>query len=482
MDVWRRSLSWTGGQAVHIWQESPSGNWSASAFFNRTGWKDLTVGRNADGRLELFAIGPDDWAYHLWQVAPNNGWSDWAHIGGVVSGKQLTVISNPDGRLELFILVGGDAWHVWQTPFTGDSCQPYVDALNTARQRLTAVLNDPDHTAADFKLAEQAVTNAENGLNQCRANPPLAVWSNPASFGAHDLRYIEVSSNADERLELFALGGNFSIYHIWMTAVNNGWISQWSPFNVVARQFVVAQNEKGRLVVAYLGADGIVYLLAQVDPNGDWTTPLPGSLIDPEPKPTVSLNGDPKKIKKGELTTLKWTSSGADSLDLDHGIGSVKGPNGSRSVWPPDIGITTYTITARSRGGTAHDTQQITVEEGPGEAVYRVVLELQPGALQYLGTMLPIPGGVLKYMTNANPAFEPNNGMYLVKVGEGHSTSECGNSNAVIPLAQGQSTKDDKDMVALFGSTDMSHGVSIVACPANISLQPMFVNVTYWHP
>lgn len=50
-------------------------------------------------------------------------------------------------------------------------CQPYVDALNTARQILRAVLNNPDHTPAEFKAAEQAVTIAENILGFCRANP-----------------------------------------------------------------------------------------------------------------------------------------------------------------------------------------------------------------------------------------------------------------------------------------------------------------------
>src|ERR1700730_11204726 len=93
--------------------------WSASAFFNRAGWKTLAVGPNADGRLELFAIGPDDSGYHLRQVAPNDGWTDWVHLGGV-SWKEITVIPNPDGRLELFILAGGDACHMWQTSLTDD--------------------------------------------------------------------------------------------------------------------------------------------------------------------------------------------------------------------------------------------------------------------------------------------------------------------------------------------------------------------------
>lgn len=468
-----------GGQAFHLWQESPGGAWSGTGFFNRTAWKSLAVGLNADGRMELFAVGPDNSGYHVSQVVPNGNWNDWSPLGGV-SWQTLTVISNPDGRLEVFILAGGDALHMWQTALTGDPCQSYVDALNAARQRLTAVLDDPNHTPAEFKAAEQAVTNAEHGLKECRANPPVAVWSGPASFGAHDLRFINVARNADGRLELFALGGDKSIYHIWMTAVNNGWATRWSNFNVAAQQFVVGLDEKGRLVVLYTGQDGLVYVLGQVVPNGGWTTPHPGFLSDPEPKPAVTLTADRKKIKSGESTTLKWTSSYATSLSIDHGIGPVAIPSGSHAVSPQSD--TVYTITATSLGGTVTDTQLITVEPAPGITTTQVTLLPQPlweGPVPYVGTMLPVVGGVLKSIQNANSPFKANNGMYLVKAG--HGSGECAtNPQAIIPLAQGQSTSD---MVALFGSTDMSNGVPILACSAAAGdLQPMFVNVTYFHP
>jgi len=352
-----------GGQVFHMWQESPGGVWSGTGFFSRIGWKALAVGPNADGGLELFAVGADGSGYHQWQVVPNGGWTDWVHLGGV-SWKEITVIPNPDGRLELFILAGGDAWHMWQIPLTGDHCQPYIGAVNTARQHLTAVLNDPDHTPAEFRAAEQAVTNAENALKQCRLNPPLVGWSGSVSFGAHDLRQIGVARNADGRLELFGLGGDNSIYHIWMTAPNNGWVGQWSNFNftvAAARQFWVASDATGRLVVLYT-RDGSVNIVGQTQPNNGWRGF--DSLTDPEPKPTVTLNvasGFSKEINKGQSTALSWTSEHADSLEINNGVGSV--PVASKPLpVKPDI-TTTYEITARSRGGTATDTQVIIVDQ-----------------------------------------------------------------------------------------------------------------------
>jgi hypothetical protein len=112
------------------WQVAPNGGWSK--------WKPLgdtlprgvgltdhfTVGRNQDGRQEVFAVA-DDRAdllsvSHIWQTAPNGGWSFW-HFGlgkpiaGIRRSDRITVGSNRDGRQELFVMGGDDAlWHIWQ--------------------------------------------------------------------------------------------------------------------------------------------------------------------------------------------------------------------------------------------------------------------------------------------------------------------------------------------------------------------------------
>ena len=39
----------------------------------------LAIGRNADGRLEIFASGDDDCLWHIWEAG--GGWSDWAAFG-----------------------------------------------------------------------------------------------------------------------------------------------------------------------------------------------------------------------------------------------------------------------------------------------------------------------------------------------------------------------------------------------------------------
>ena len=91
----------------------------------------LSVGCNADGRLEVFVVrdatGPDrtDYdAYHKWQTQPNEGWNqDWASLNAtqiVDIGGSLAIDNNSDGRLELFLIGRNhDLHHTWQTAPNG---------------------------------------------------------------------------------------------------------------------------------------------------------------------------------------------------------------------------------------------------------------------------------------------------------------------------------------------------------------------------
>ena len=74
----------------------------------------LDVGRNADGRLEVFGRGSDGALWNIWQTAPNNGWGGWNSLGGWID--RLKVASNDDGRMEVFARGSDNAlWNIWQT-------------------------------------------------------------------------------------------------------------------------------------------------------------------------------------------------------------------------------------------------------------------------------------------------------------------------------------------------------------------------------
>ncbi|MFZ0448383.1 MAG: hypothetical protein WAL98_04010, partial [Desulfatiglandaceae bacterium] len=72
--------------------------------------------------------------------------------------------------------------------------------------------------------------------------------------------------------------------------------------------------------------------------------------------PEVTFSADPQTITLGESSTLTWNVIGADTINIDPGIGSVD-PSGSYEVFPTET--TTYTLTAVGPGGTT--TENVTV-------------------------------------------------------------------------------------------------------------------------
>jgi hypothetical protein len=263
---------------VHIWQPAAnSGPWS--------GWASLggdlkavapAVGRNADGRLEVFACSRDHALWHIWQTAPNNGWSQWQKLGGVVLGAPA-VVENADGRLEVFVRSSdSNLWHIWQiapnSVWSGWASlggpilsNPVVSRNRDGRLEVFAAVgmphpwplghiwqlwpNGPWSPWAGDLLVQNAFESPSVGQN---ADGRLEVFGNGSWLGAlqhqwqtwpnlawswwntsadRTLGGVHTSTtvaarNADGRLEVFARGTDYRVYHIWQTAPNNGW-SEW---------------------------------------------------------------------------------------------------------------------------------------------------------------------------------------------------------------------------------------------------------------
>ncbi|MFG3228011.1 peptidoglycan DD-metalloendopeptidase family protein, partial [Kitasatospora sp. NPDC048194] len=73
--------------------------------------------RSADGRLEVFAAGPNG-VSHAWQTAVSGAWSDWETLGGP-AGAQLAIGPDQDGRLEVFAINGTTFQHRYQLQPSG---------------------------------------------------------------------------------------------------------------------------------------------------------------------------------------------------------------------------------------------------------------------------------------------------------------------------------------------------------------------------
>jgi hypothetical protein len=157
---------------LHTWQPAPSrGPWSHwenlghGILVNRPNFApaDLTMGRNADGRLEVFWRGSDNRIYHVWQVAPNSSWSGLEELpGGGLTLRPPSVVSDALGRLDVFVIgLDGGLWH--------------------------------------------------NRQDWSRTPP----WTNWISLAGGNITDHAVGMNADGRLEAFARTSDGNLWHKW---------------------------------------------------------------------------------------------------------------------------------------------------------------------------------------------------------------------------------------------------------------------------
>jgi len=98
---------------------------------------------------------------------------------------------------------------------------------------------------------------------------PFISWQ---SLNGHDLLgYPCAARNRDGRIEVFVLGGDRAIYHIWEKIPGGEW-SDWSTLegHDLQEPIIAFPNSDGLLQIFVVGADGKLYSRAQNIPNGNW--------------------------------------------------------------------------------------------------------------------------------------------------------------------------------------------------------------------
>jgi acylphosphatase len=103
------STSWSGWTALQ----------SGKSFLGR-----LSVGRNADSRLEVYALDWNNNVVHNYELS-GGGWSGWGALQSQTAhifNSTPAVGNNADGRLEVFTTENAHAemWHDWQTSPNGN--------------------------------------------------------------------------------------------------------------------------------------------------------------------------------------------------------------------------------------------------------------------------------------------------------------------------------------------------------------------------
>jgi hypothetical protein len=229
------------GALWHLWQIQTGGAWTTAWYghgtppgLSSTGSPSLF--RSKDGRLQLFAVGSDGALWQIGQTAPNSGWSGWVSHGmppnaGHLAGRPA-VAASADGRLEVLIRgVDGALWHIWETSPNGN----WSDWLSHG-------------SPAGVQLND--------------------LWGSPV-----------IAANTEGRLEVFSIGSDNAVWHIWQIAPNGGW-SEWKSHGTPPGiQFdnahpALAASADGRLELFVSGADRFenreLWHIWQTSPSGDW--------------------------------------------------------------------------------------------------------------------------------------------------------------------------------------------------------------------
>ncbi|NOJ50451.1 trypsin-like peptidase domain-containing protein [Bradyrhizobium archetypum] len=258
-----------------LWTALP-GTQSGWRVFHSTGdrLRNLDVGRNGDGRLEVFGVAPDNTIWNTWQVAPSNGWNgSWNMLYS--SGDQLRdlrVARNLDGRLEVFGVAPDDTiWHTWQVaPSNGWNGSWEILYSSSDRLRSLEVGQNADGRLEVFGVAPD--NTIWNTWQVAPSNGWNGSWNMLYSSG-DQLRDLRVARNLDGRLEVFGVAPDDTIWHTWQVAPSNGWNGSWEILYSSSdrlRSLEVGQNADGRLEIFGVAPDNTIWNTWQVAPSNGW--------------------------------------------------------------------------------------------------------------------------------------------------------------------------------------------------------------------
>jgi hypothetical protein len=284
------------------------------------------VGRNADGRLEIFAMGDDGGLWQKWQVAPNNGWSEWKTLGtpgkDISLGAQFTVGINQDGRQEVFAVGSdGNVWQIFQTaPNSG-----WSEWVKRGQPPVGIRHSDRISVGRNLDLRQELfVMGADEALWHVWQLFPNAGWSEWQSLGKprdaafpeprdRDISQPTVQKNADGHLEVFAPGDG-AFCNRWQEMPLNppikwrheGWNAKPKPktkdgVEVALTSLDAAINVGGQLnnhlEVFGVGEDGTLWHAWQIDQAPFWS-------------PWESLGSPPPGIREGDRLAIGTNQDG----------------------------------------------------------------------------------------------------------------------------------------------------------------------------
>ncbi|MER6100406.1 family 43 glycosylhydrolase [Streptomyces sp. NPDC001728] len=267
--------------------------WSPWESFGGPAGAVPTLGRNADGRIDVFSLAPGGANLHHRTQRPDGGWYGWEEFGGP-AGAAPAVAHNTDGRLEVFATSPGGGsvarrrqgspgslgWDPWEAGFGGPVGAPPVVAAN-----------------ADGRLEVFALAPGGAAIRHRWQLSPGGAWGGWNQFGTAAGAAPRVTRDGSGRLAVVAIGpSGLGAFHRRQTVPSGGW-DDWQPlFGWAAAAPTLAPSADGRLEAFSLSPGG-----ARLDhrwhhtPGGTWDPAEnfgePGVLLAATPTAAADATG-----------------------------------------------------------------------------------------------------------------------------------------------------------------------------------------------
>ena len=255
----------------------------------------IAVGRNEDGRPEVFLTDPSNGTYHnrrhaLGADESEAEWEGWRPLADEpISGESVAVGPNGNGRLEAFVTaptsgtfhakqtsLNGVVWTDWEQ--LGDEGGDEIVVERAANERLHAFLLSYDDEASDLTGAEKEFLF---GVHHCWQFEPdgdeWADWHRRGRVNGHSLA---VAEDNDGKFELFVVRDDDTpMYLRQLGFEDTEWEERWNELSYPER-FEVFRHPKAKSLAVGRHADGRLeafitgkrlHHLSQLAPNGDWS-------------------------------------------------------------------------------------------------------------------------------------------------------------------------------------------------------------------
>ena len=236
-------------------------------------------------------------------MSPNSGWSTYQDQGGPAAGLRVigapTALNNADQRIEVFVTASdSNVYHNWQEKPSAAPWSGWM-SLPKAAGKIGGPPSGGINKDGRLEVFAQQPTGVLAHIWQVAPNAGWSTWS---SLGAPPpgmmAGTVAVASNQDGRLEVFVVGEDGALWHIWQTAPNNGW-STWASFSIpaaqtgLAAQPIVCANANGTLAVFVIDSNQNIWYLRQTSPNNGWSgwACLSGGGFDASFSPAVPAAG-----------------------------------------------------------------------------------------------------------------------------------------------------------------------------------------------